>query len=56
MPLPPLREHRQRFVPQRVDARPRPEDISWNVLFGLVGYRRQGTHSQLRLLYIPINL
>nr|MBK7068207.1 hypothetical protein [Deltaproteobacteria bacterium] len=37
-------------------ARPRPEDVSWNVLFGLVGYRRQGTHSQLRLLYIPINL
>ena len=37
-------------------ARPRPEDVSWNVLFGLAGYRRAGTHRQIRVFWIPINI
>jgi hypothetical protein len=37
-------------------GRPRPSDVSWNVLFGLVGYRRSGTHRQLKLFWAPIDL
>ncbi len=37
-------------------ARPRPTDVSWSVLFGLAGYRRYGTHAQMRLFWVPINL
>lgn len=51
-----VRSYEWHLLPIFSYARPRPEDLSWNVLFGLVGYRRQGTHSQLRLFYIPINL
>lgn len=51
-----VRSYEWHVLPLFSYARPRPEDFSWNVLFGLVGYRRSGTHRQLKLLYIPINL
>ena len=35
---------------------PRRGDVAWSVFEGLVGYRRSGTHEQLRILYIPFNL
>ncbi len=51
-----VRSYEWHVLPLFSYARPRPEDFSWNVLFGLVGYRRSGTHRQLKLLYIPISL
>ncbi len=33
-----------------------PDGHWWNVLFGLAGYKRQGTASQVKALYIPISL
>lgn len=32
-------------------GRPRPQDIEWSVLYGLVGYSREGIHRTLRLLW-----
>lgn len=32
---------------------PRPGDMYWSVLHGLVGYRRQGSYQQYRLFWIP---
>ncbi len=32
-----------------------PNGYFWNVLFGLAGYTRDGTSSQVRALWIPIN-
>ena len=37
-------------------GRPRPGDINWNVLGGLVGYQRIGRNRMLRLLFIPIEM
>lgn len=37
-------------------GRPRAGDVYWSVLYGLVGYRRQGSYEQLRVLYIPFTL
>jgi hypothetical protein len=33
-----------------------PTGYWWNVLFGLAGYSRDGQNSQVRALYLPINL
>ena len=51
-----VRSYEWHLLPLFSYARPRPEDLSWNVLFGLVGYRRSGTHHQLRLFWAPIDL
>ncbi len=51
-----VRSYEWHVLPLFSYARPRPEDLSWNVLFGLVGYRRSGTHHQLKLFWAPINL
>lgn len=51
-----VRSYEWHLLPIFSYARPRPEDLSWNVLFGLAGYRRAGTHRQIRVLWIPINL
>lgn len=32
-------------------GRPRPQDLEWSVLYGLVGYSREGIHRTLRLLW-----
>lgn len=41
------------FFPFVQYGEPRPGDMYWSVLHGLVGYRRQGSYSQWRVLYIP---
>lgn len=51
-----VRSYEWHVLPLFSYARPRPEDVSWNVLFGLAGYRRSGTHRQIRVLWIPITL
>ena len=51
-----VRSYEWHLLPIFSYARPRPEDVSWNVLFGLAGYRRSGTHSQMRMFWIPIDL
>ena len=51
-----VRSYEWHVLPIFSYARPRPEDVSWNVLFGLAGYRRSGTHRQIRVFWIPINL
>jgi hypothetical protein len=51
-----VRSYEWHVLPLFSYARPRPEDLSWNFLFGLVGYRRSGTHHQLKLFWAPINL
>lgn len=33
-----------------------PQGNSWDVLFGFVGYKRDGGHKQLKLFWIPIDL
>lgn len=33
-----------------------PQGNSWDVLFGLVGYKRQGSYKQLKLFWAPIDL
>jgi hypothetical protein len=33
-----------------------PNGGSWDVLFGLVGYKREGSYKQLKLFWIPIDL
>lgn len=37
-------------------GRPRPGDLEWSVLGGVVGYRRIGRNRILRLLWIPIDM
>lgn len=32
-----------------------PDGYFWNVLFGLAGYSRDGAHSQVRALWVPLN-
>jgi hypothetical protein len=51
-----VRSYEWHLLPLFSYARPRPEDVSWNILFGLIGYRRSGSHRQLRLFYAPIDL
>jgi hypothetical protein len=34
----------------------KPDGNAWDVLFGLVGYKREGTYKQLKLFWIPIDL
>jgi hypothetical protein len=51
-----VRSYEWHVLPIFSYARPRPEDVSWNVLFGLAGYRRSGTHRQIRVFWIPITL
>lgn len=51
-----VRSYEWHLLPLFSYARPRPEDVSWSVLFGLAGYRRSGTHRQIRALWIPINI
>lgn len=51
-----VRSYEWHVLPVFSYARPRPEDVSWNVLFGLAGYRRAGTHRQIRVFWIPINI
>lgn len=50
-----VRSYEWHLLPIFSFARPRPQDLSWNVLFGLFGYRRAGTHRQLRLLWMTID-
>ena len=33
-----------------------PNGSAWDFLFGFVGYKREGTYKQLKLLWIPIDL
>jgi len=33
-----------------------PQGNSWDVLFGFVGYKKEGTYKQLKLFWIPIDL
>ncbi len=33
-----------------------PGDTWWNVLYGLVGYQRQGSYAQMKLFYIPFQV
>ena len=33
-----------------------PQGNSWDVLFGMVGYKKEGTYKQLKLFWIPIDL
>lgn len=33
-----------------------PQGNSWDVLFGFVGYKREGSYKQLKLFWIPIDL
>ena len=33
-----------------------PQGSSWDVLFGFVGYKREGSYKQLKLFWIPIDL
>lgn len=41
------------FFPLFAFGKPRPGDHWWNVLYGLVGYRRQGAYGQTQLFYVP---
>lgn len=34
----------------------KPDGNAWDVLFGLVGYKRQGNYKQLKIFWIPIDL
>ncbi len=41
------------FFPLFAFGKPRPSDHWWSILYGLVGYRRQGSYGQTRLFWIP---
>ncbi|MBI5518389.1 MAG: hypothetical protein HY909_31750 [Deltaproteobacteria bacterium] len=51
-----VRSYQWHVLPLFSYGRPRPEDLDWNVLFGLVGYRRLGGHKQLRLFWIRFDV
>jgi len=41
------------FFPLFAFGKPRPDHHWWNILYGLVGYRRQGPYAQTQLFYVP---
>ncbi len=44
------------FFPFAQYGEPRRGDHYWSILEGLVGYRRQGSYQQMRILYIPFGI
>jgi hypothetical protein len=44
------------FIPLFDFGRPRPEDVSWSVLYGLVGYDRRGADERLKILWLPFTI
>ncbi len=41
------------FFPLFAFGKPRPGDHWWTILYGLAGYRRQGSYARAQILYIP---
>jgi hypothetical protein len=41
------------FFPLFAFGKPRPGDHWWNILYGLAGYRRQGSYAQTQVFWIP---
>lgn len=44
------------FFPLFAFGETAPGDTWWNVLYGLVGYKRQGDYARMQLLYIPFQV
>jgi hypothetical protein len=44
------------FFPLFSIGRPGPGNISWSLLYGLLGYQRQGSYQRIKILWIPINI
>ncbi len=44
------------FFPLFAYGEPRPGDHWWSILYGLVGYRRQGEYARAQLFYVPFQV
>ena len=44
------------FFPLFAYGEPRPGDHWWSILYGLVGYQRQGAYARMQLFYIPFQV
>jgi len=44
------------FFPLFAYGEPRPGDHWWSILYGLVGYRRQGSHAEASVFWIPFEV